>query len=210
MLLLKKGMLEVESDSPRVSAEDAAAVTRAVDIVAAAEAEAERIRVEAQKAYEEEKKRGYADGIAEGKAEILTQKLDLIDDSVAYMESIEAKVADIVLKAVRKCIAEMDDVELVQQIVRKSLQAVVRTQKEITIRVAPDRVADIKAKADSIRSEFPTVNFINVEADNRLVGAACVVETSSGIVEASVDGQIDAIERSIRRYLGERAEGLRG
>lgn len=201
MLLLKKGTLEVESDSLRVSAEDAAAVTRAVDIIAAAEAEAERIRAEAQTAYEEEKKRGYADGIAEGKAEILTQKLDLIDESVAYMESIEAKVADIVLKAVRKCVAEMDDTELVQQIVRKSLQAVVRTQKEITVRVTPDYVADVKAKAEAIRAEFPTVDFINIQADERLAGAACVVETASGVVEASVNGQIEAIERSIRRYL---------
>lgn len=201
MLLLKKGTLEVESDSSRVSAEDAAAVTRAVDIIAAAEAEAERIRAEAQTAYEEEKKRGYADGIAEGKAEILTQKLDLIDESVAYMESIEAKVADIVLKAVRKCVAEMDDTELVQQIVRKSLQAVVRTQKEITIRVAPDCVAAVKAKAEAIRAEFPTVDFINVQEDERLSGAACVVETASGVVEASVNGQIEAIERSIRRHL---------
>lgn len=201
MLLLKKGTLEVESDSTRVSAEDAAAVTRAVDIIAAAEAEAERIRAEAQTAYEEEKKRGYADGIAEGKAEILTQKLDLIDESVAYMESIEAKVADIVMKAVRKCVAEMDDTELVQQIVRKSLQAVVRTQKEIAIRVAPDCVAAVKAKAEAIRAEFPTVDFINVQEDERLAGAACVVETASGVVEASVNGQIEAIERSIRRHL---------
>lgn len=201
MLLLKKGTLEVESDSLRVSAEDAAAVTRAVDIIAAAEAEAERIRAEAQQAYEAEKKRGYADGIAEGKAEILTQRLDLIDESVAYMESIEGKVADIVLKAIRKCVAEMDDTELVQQIVRKSLQAVVRTQKEITIRVAPDCVAAVKAKAEAIRAEFPTVDFINVQEDERLSGAACVVETASGVVEASVNGQIEAIERSIRRHL---------
>ena len=201
MLLLKKGTLEVESDSPRVSAEDAAAVTRAVDIVAAAEAEAERIRAEAREAYEAEKKRGYADGIAEGKGEILTQKLDLIDESVAYMESIEEKVADIVLKALRKCVAEMDDTELVQQIVRKSLQAVVRTQKEVTIRVAPDCVEGVKAKVEAIRAEFPTVDFIDVRADERLTGAACVVETASGVVEASVDGQIEAIERSIRGHL---------
>ena len=201
MLLLKKGTLEVESDSQRISAEDAASVARAVDIVAAAEAEADRFRAEAQKAYEAEKKRGYADGIAEGKAEILTQRLDLIDESVAYMESIEGKVADIVLKAIRKCVAEMDDTELVRQIVRKSLQAVVRTQKEITIRVAPDCVATVKAKSEAIRAEFPTVDFINVQEDERLSGAACVVETASGVVEASVNGQIEAIERSIRRHL---------
>ena len=199
MLLLKKTTFEVETDSPRVSAEDAATLVRTEEIVAAAEAEAARIREEAKRAYEAEKARGYADGLADGKAEILAQKLDLIDESVAYMESVEEKLVEIVMKAIRKCICEVEDADLVWQIVRKSLQAVVRTQKEVTVRVSPDHVADVKERLDAIREEFPTVNFIDVQADPRLSGAACVVETVSGIVEASVDGQIKAIERSIRK-----------
>ena len=199
MLLLKKTTFEVETDSPRVSAEDAATLARTEEIVAAAEAEAARIREEAKRAYEAEKARGYADGLADGKAEILSQKLDLIDESVAYMESVEGKLVEIVMKAIRKCICEVEDADLVWQIVRKSLQAVVRTQKEVTVRVPPDRVADVKGRIDAIRDEFPTVNFIDVQPDARLSGAACVVETVSGIVEASVEGQIKAIERSIRK-----------
>ena len=199
MLLLKKTTFEVETDSPRVSAVDAATLTRTEEIVAAAEAEAAQIREEAKRAYEAEKARGYADGLADGKAEILSQKLDLIDESVAYMESVEGKLVEIVMKAIRKCICEVEDSELVWQIVRKSLQAVVRTQKEVTVRVSPDHVADVKGRVDAIRGEFPTVNFIDVQADLRLSGAACVVETVSGIVEASVEGQIRAIERSIRK-----------
>ena len=199
MLLLKKTTFEVESDSPRVSAEDAKTLSQVGDIVAAAETEAVTIREEAKRAYEAERTRGYADGIADGKAEILSQKLDLIDESVAYMESVEGKLVEIVMKAIRKCISEMDDTELVRQIVRKALQAVVRTQKEVTIRVAPDCVSDVKARVDAIKEEFPTVDFIDVQPDARLSGAACVVETVSGIVEASVEGQIQSIERSIRK-----------
>ena len=199
MLLLKKRSFEVESDATLVTAGDAAAVAKAEEIVAAAEEEAAKVREEAKAAYEEERKRGYADGVAEGKAEILMQKLDLVDESVAYMESIEGKVSDIVLKAIRKCVAEMDDEELVRQIVRKSLQAVVRTQKEIAIKVAPDRVESVKARIDGLLKEFPTVRFADVKADARLTGAACIVETESGIVEASIEGQIAAIERSIRK-----------
>lgn len=199
MLLLKKKTFEVESDSERVAARDVAAIAGAEEIVAAAEREAARVREEAKAAYEAEKKRGYDDGIAEGRAEIMMQKLDLVDESVAYMESIEGKVSDIVLKALRKCIAEMDDAELVRQIVRKSLQAVVRTQKEISIKVAPENVAVVKERVDAICTEFPTVKFVDVKEDPHLSGTACVVETESGIVEASIDGQIAAIERSIRK-----------
>ena len=199
MLVLRKKTFDVESASSLLPGEDGAALVRADEIIAAAEAEAAQIREEAKAAYEAEKKRGYDDGIADGKAEILMQKLDLVDESVAYMESIEGKVSDIVLKAIRKCISEMDREELVRQIVRKSLQAVVRTQKELVIKVAPDMVPAVKARADQIMADFPTVKFIDVKEDVRLTGAACVVETESGIVEASVEGQIEAIERSIRK-----------
>lgn len=199
MLLLNRKTFSVESASSVVGAGDVSALVEAAEIVAAAESEAAQIREEAKAAYENEKVRGYADGVADGKAEILMQKLDLVDESVEFMESVESKMSEIVLKAIRKCIADVGDDELVRQIVRKSLQAVVRTQKEITVKVAPERVEAVKGRTDAIMAEFPTVKFIDVQEDPRLSGAACVVETPSGIVEASVEGQIEAIERSIRK-----------
>jgi len=199
MLLLKKKTFEVEAGGSRVSADEAGAVARAEDIVAAAEAEAARIAEEAKAAAAEERKRGYEEGLEEGKGEILMQKLDLIDESVRYMESIERKVSDIVMKALKKCVAEIGDDELVVQIVRKSMQAVVRNQQQIRVKVATDMVPVVKAKTAEILKEFPSVSFIEVVEDPRLAGAACVVETEAGLVEASVGGQLAAIERSIRK-----------
>ena len=204
MLLLKKDTFSVESDSPRVTADDGAVLARAEEIVAAAQAEAARIREDAVKTYESEKARGYADGIAEGKKEILLQKLDLIDESVKYMSSVESTVCDIVLKALRKCIMEIGDRELVVQIVRKSMQAVVRTQKELVVRVSNDMVQTVRERMSALLADFPTVARIDVVGDERLAATACVVETDVGIVEASVDGQLEAIEQSIRKSFEER------
>lgn len=204
MLLLKKETFSVESDTPRIAAEDAAALVKAEEVVAAAEAEAARIREEAAKAYESEKARGYADGLAEGKQEILMQKLDLVDESVKYMASIEGQVCEVVLKALRKCVAEIGDRELVVQIVKKSMQAVVRTQKELVVRVAPDMVSSVRERTDTLLADFPAVTKLDVVGDERLAGAACVVETDAGIVEASIDGQLEAIEQSIRKSFEER------
>lgn len=201
MLLLKKKSFEVESESAHVSADEAAAVAKAEDIVAAAEREAARIAEEAKAAYESERKRGYDDGIAEGKSQILMQKLDLLDESVRYLESIELKVADIVMKALRKCIAEIGEKELVVQVVRKAMQAVVRNQRQITIKVGTDMVPVVKERIDGILKDFPSLSYADVVEDAHLVGAACVVETEAGLVEASVDGQLEAIEKSIRKNL---------
>lgn len=204
MLLLKKETFSVETDSPRIAAEDVAALVKAEEIVAAAESEAAHIRAEAAKTYEAEKARGRADGLAEGKQEILMQKLDLVDESVRYMASIENQVCEIVLKSLRKCIAEIGDRELVVQIVKKSMQAVVRTQKELVIRVAPTMVESVRQRTSSLLADFPAVAKLDVVGDERLTGAACVVETEAGIVEASIDGQLEAIEQSIRKSFEEK------
>lgn len=199
MLLLKRKSFEVESSTPLVTAEEAASVARAEDVIAAAEAEAKRIVEIAGKEREEERKRGYEDGIAEGRAEILMQKLDLVDESVRYMESIENKVTDIVVKALRKCIAEIGDRELVVQIVKKSMLAVVRNQRQITIRVNPEMVPTVKERLQAILAEFPSVSFADVVEDAHLAATACAVETEAGIVEASIEGQLAAIEKSVRK-----------
>lgn len=198
MLLLKKKTFDVEAAGARVAADEAALVARAEEVMAAAEAEAAETRRAAQAAYAEEKARGYADGLDAGKAEILMQKLNLVDESVRYMESIEDKVAEIVMKALRKCVAEIGDAALVVQIVKKAMQAVVRNQRQITVKVNPAMVAAVKARVKELLAEFPSLAYIDVAEDPHLGAAACVVETEAGLVEASVEGQIAAIEKSIR------------
>ena len=199
MLLLKKKTFEVESERPLVTAAEAGVLAQAEDVIAAAEGEAAQIREEARNAYAAEKKRGYDDGIAEGKAEILMQKLNLLDESVRYMESIELKVSEIVMKALRKCIAEIGDQELVVQIVKKAMQAVVRNQRQISLKVNPAMVAVVKGRLQEILAEFPSLSYIDVAEDAHLDSTACVVETEAGLVEASIEGQLAAIEKSIRK-----------
>ena len=199
MLLLKKNTFEVSTEAAVVTAEEAGVLAQADEIVAAAETDAAKIRADAQVAYEEEKKKGYDDGIAEGKAEILMQKLDLIDESVRYMESIETRVSEIVLKALKKCVAEIGDKELVVQIVRKAMQAVVRNQRQITIKVSTDMVPAVKERLQAILADFPSLSYADVAEDPHLANTACVVETEAGLVEASIDAQLAAIEKSIKK-----------
>lgn len=201
MLLLKNKSFEVETDASRVSSDEVGTIARAEEIIAAAEKEASRIVDEAKAAFEAERQRGYAKGVAEGKSEILMQKLDLLDESVRYMESVEGKMAEIVMKALKKCVAEIGDKELVVQIVRKSMQAIVRNQRQITVKVAPEMTETVKARLKEILADFPSLAFAEVVEDANLSGAACVVETEAGLVEASVDGQLAAIEKSIRKNM---------
>ncbi|MBR4170666.1 MAG: HrpE/YscL family type III secretion apparatus protein [Kiritimatiellae bacterium] len=201
MLLVTKPNFQIQTDRRLVKVTDVAVVRKSEEIVAAAEAEAARIREEAKKAFEEERQRGYEKGLADGKMEIAMQKLELVDSSVTFMESVETKMADVVMSALRKCVEEIGDREMVVQIVKKMMHAVIRTQKHLTLKVAPEMVQAVKARLEEIRSSYPTLETADVVEDPRLKGTAAILETEAGVADASVDGQLAAIEKSIKRHI---------
>jgi type III secretion protein L len=201
MLLVNNPRFALASDRRLVKAADAGTVRSAAEIVAAAEAEAARIREEAKAAFEEERKRGYERGLAEGKTEIAMQKLEQVDSSVAFMESVEKKMADVVMKALKTFVADAGDEAMVLQIVRKTLAAVIRTQKQVTLKVAPGMAETVRARVTDLLAPCPTVETFDVVEDPRLKGTACVLETEAGVADASVDTQLAAIEKSIARHI---------
>ncbi len=201
MLLLKKEKFVLQSDRRLVKATDAATVSSATEIIAAAEADAARISEEAKVAYEEERKRGYEKGLADGKEEIIQQKLELVDSSVSFMEGVETKMADVVMKALRSCVVEIGDKEMVVQIVKKTLAAVIRTQRTVTLHVPPDLVETVRSRVAELKAAYPTVETFDVVEDSRLKGAACVLETEAGVADASAETQLAAIEKSLKRHI---------
>ena len=201
MLLVNKEKLSLVSDRRLVRAADVATVRSADEIIAAAEAEAARIREEAKREAEAERRRGYEQGLNEGRAEIADKMLELVDSSVMFMESVEGKMADIVMTALRKCVAELGDEALVVQIVKKVMEAVIRTQKKVILKVAPEMVSVVREKLAELVAHYPTVETADVVEDERLKGTECVLETEAGVADASIDTQLAAIERSIHRHL---------
>ena len=201
MLLINKGDFVLQSDRRVVKAADVATIRSAAEIVAAAETQAAQIREDAKAAYEEERKKGYDKGIADGKTEIAMQKLDLVDSSVAFMENVEEKMSEIVMKALKSCVAEIGDREMVIQIVRKTMAAVIRTQRQVTLKVAPELVETVRSRVSELTATFPTIETFDVVEDPRLKGSACVLETEAGVADASVESQLAAIERSLKKHI---------
>ena len=201
MLLIGNPDFTLTSDRRLVKASEVATVKSAAEIVAAAEAEAARIREEAKAAFEEERKRGFEKGLQDGKLEIAMQKLEQVDQSVAFMESVEGKMADIVMKALKSCVVEIGDREMVINIVRKTMNAVIRTQRHVTLKVAPEMVAAVKERVSALRVDYPTVETFDVVEDPRLKGPACILETEAGVADASVETQLAAVERSLKRHI---------
>ena len=110
-------------------------------------------------------------------------------------------MTQLVVQAMRRLIADYDERERAVIVVKGALGAV-RNQKQVTLRVPVDRLEAVQASVNAILAAFPGVGYLDLQPDARLQGDACIVDTEIGIVEASIDGQLAALERAFARILG--------
>ncbi|MDH5857336.1 HrpE/YscL family type III secretion apparatus protein [Lampropedia aestuarii] len=184
-------------------AADMHALANSEALVAAATAQAQAIEAGAAQAYEAERQRGYQDGLMEAKMEQAEQMIENVGRTVDYFARVEGEVVDLVMSSVRKIMADFDDEARVLIVVRNAL-AVVRNQKKMTLRLQPNMVEKVRAHANELLADYPGVGYLDIVADARLQDQACILESEIGMVEASIEGQLAALEQAFRKVLGAR------
>ncbi len=160
-------------------------------ILEAARQEAQEIALKAQDAYQQRYEAGYQDGVEAGRMEHAEKVMETVLASVEFIEKIESTVVDVVNQSVRKIIGELDDAERIQRIVGTALNNV-RGQLKVTVRVAPaDEPTVMKAFAS-----MTSGSYLNVVADPHLKQGSCILESELGVVDASLETQLKALEKA--------------
>lgn len=172
----------------------------AEEILSAAKKRAEEILSEAEKAYNERKEQGYLDGQEEGKLEHAEKIMETVLSSVEFIENIEHTIVDIVYESVAKVIGELDSSERIVKIVRTALQHV-RNQQQIIVRVSPDDEKYVRTALAAMLQNRQGNGFLDVSADPRLKQGACILESELGVIDASLETQLKAIENALRNKI---------
>jgi type III secretion protein L len=73
-----------------------------------------------------------------------------------------------------------------------------RNQRQVTVRVAPEAVAEVQQRLTDIMADYPGITFVEVAADARLRRGGCILESELGVVDASLDVQLEALSRALR------------
>ena len=183
-----------------------AARQEAAGILAEARRQADAIVAEADQHREGEKARGYAEGRAEAEAEAADRRITLAVGTADYIESLEESVVELVISGVRKILGSFDDRALAVRVVSGAL-AVMRNQKQVTLRVSPDNAESLREQLDTLLSSHPGIGMIEVVADPRLKPGDCVLESDLGIVDAGLHTQLDRLEAALSKHLGDGRTG---
>lgn len=197
---IKNGEFLLSPGLKILKAADYATLLEAEDVVARARAEAARMAEAAREAYEAEKQRGYADGLAEGKMEMAERMMDNVAAGVDYLEGLEATIVNLVMNAMHKIIDGFDDKERVVGVVRKAL-SYARSQKRVVLRVCPEDAEIVQVELASLLRDYPGIGILDVATDPRLSKGACVLESELGLIDAGLDVQMAGIRKAFLHQL---------
>jgi len=114
-------------------------------------------------------------------------------------------MSEVVLQAVRKILHDYDQVALTLKVVREAL-SLVSNQKQVTIRVHPEQVQAVRDQIARVHKDFPEIGYLEISADARLDQGGCILETEVGIIDASLDGQLEALSIAMSSALEKRGE----
>jgi type III secretion protein L len=93
-------------------------------------------------------------------------------------------------------LGEFDDRERVLRVVSKSLE-LLRNQHQVRIKVPPPLADWLQGRVAELLLAFPRIQFLEVHADSQLPPDGCILETELGVLDASVETQLKAIERAL-------------
>jgi type III secretion protein L len=156
---------------------------------------------EAKKYYASEAKRGYDDGYATGKTEMVRQLAELSVKNTDNVKYLESSIAGLVVKALQRIIGAVDRRELIVDIVRQALKTV-KNQQEAILKVSPKDSQAVRDHLKEILSDG-IVDYLEVMADSRLKPGTCILETDLGVVDASLDVQLEAIVGAFKKVMSE-------
>lgn len=173
------------------------AEARAKEIVAAARAEAERIRLRADEdaatARREAEERGHAEGLARVAAletRAIAARAQSIEEAERTLVALVTKIAERVLHATLH-----DAPERVVPAVRAELARVKRA-KHVELRVHPDDAEVLRAALG--RGEVFEPAAPSVVADPSVRRGGCWISSDLGTIDARLEVQLAAFERALR------------
>ena len=131
---------------------------------------------------------GRAEGLRAAAAEVAARMARLSDD--ASRERLETRdaIGRLALDVVRRIAGDLGPAQLAPAMVERAVREVLPDQP-MRVRVAPGVAGVVGARLWAINAN------IEVVADDQLGELDCVLETTSGRVQAGLDAQLSALER---------------
>lgn len=162
-----------------------------------------RAQEEAESIKETAAKEGYRAGLEQAENDIgllRTKIADFVSSKKEVFEYIAPDILEISVDIARKIIKR--EVEQNPQVILDSIVDVMRTlskeEPRITVKLNPLQVDLVKTELPEYISSMGIEAKINVVGDDSIAEGGCILNTNNGIVDASLDTQLEIIKEALK------------
>ncbi len=162
-----------------------------------------RAREEAQSIKESAVKEGYEEGINQAKADIENLRNSLNAFVSAKQEVFDYIAPDIleisvdIAKKIIKKEIQQDPTIILENIV-DLLKSLSKEETRVTLRVNPEQAVLIKQKIPEVVEMAGSEAKINVISDENISYGGCMVTTTNGIIDATIETQMSIISEALK------------
>ncbi len=164
----------------------------------AAEADSRRLRSEAQQIFAQAQMQGMSQGLRQASTEWAAKAIDAAGARRRHLHRGSERLSQVVSTAVEKIIGKEDPVKLF----RRSLGTVLKLMHDaplLTMKVHADDAQNAQAAVESLAGTLPEKLRIEVEVDADMPPGGCRFESDEGIIDTSLQTQLDALRRALDR-----------
>ena len=152
------------------------------------------------KAREVAKQEGYDAGFAKAQEDYAAKINDALIDQAAFLDQVEYSLVDMLIDSLKAIIGDIGVDRTLRDIATKALRNTSR-ERFVKLRVHPDRRKSVQLVIDGIKEEFEGIEWLEVVADENLKPEDCLLQTSQGILDFSLDTQLRVLQESLYNRL---------
>lgn len=144
-------------------------------------------------------------GLAAAQAAIEARLTAIATESLRIMARNEEHIIDMGLQIARRIIDTIEPVEAAVQIALRGLKFAGHNSL-VRVRVAPSLLEAVRNRLYEILPTATSRAVVDLIADARVNDAGCILETDAGLVDATIESQLAAIESGLRSVLSDSAK----
>lgn len=169
--------------------------------------------VERRRLEEEAKELGYNEGYSVGMEQGFAQVHDQIEqakkivlqskeDYKSFLDSSEKTILELSVQIAEKIINHQVQAseETFLNVVKKAIKEA-RDHQEVQLRVHPKEYENLLIHKDELQGIFPKETNLYIFPDDELSETSCIIESTSGRIDASIDSQLQEIKNKLLELL---------
>lgn len=168
----------------------------------------------AQEIYESNRTKGYEEGFANGQAEadkLIHQAKQILDDATrereAMLNTAEPELIELVTKIVKKLLFIEADInpQIILNLIKRGIAGATLTGNVI-VHVSPDDYDTVMQNKDIILADMDTMSKLEIVNDLSLNKSDCVIETTYGNIDSSLEQQFNLLKKDLLYILDTRVK----